>query len=181
MFRRSSDQERTILFVDLGVTSTQVVLSHGGSIVFARNLPIGGLQLDEAIAKGMGISVEYAHSLRVDAARTQGEEAVGELCEIIDGQINRITDEVLQCIRYYESVFHSQSIERIIFLGGQAHDKRLCQTIAQRMNLPAQIGDPLLRVVRVDGAGMSAGLTNRGPHPAWAVAVGLSLGGSEAA
>ncbi len=65
----------------------------------------------------------------------------------------------------------------MIFLGGQAYDKRLCQAIAQRLNLPAQIGDPLAQIERHAGSGMAAGLDRREPQPDWAVAIGLSLGG----
>ncbi|MCK4602323.1 MAG: hypothetical protein KAU28_07640, partial [Phycisphaerae bacterium] len=71
--------------------------------------------------------------------------------------------------------------ERAIFVGGQALDKRLCQSIAKRLNLPAQIGDPLLRIKRIDGAGLEFGLDRREPQPHWSVAVGLSLGATRAA
>ena len=86
-----------------------------------------------------------------------------------------------QCLRYYESVFRSQSVDRAIFVGGQAYDKRLCQAIAQRLNMPSQIGDPLVRMRRTDGAGVDPKLDWRNPQPAWAVAVGLSLGPTVAA
>ncbi len=38
LLRRSADMDRSYMFVDLGVTSTQVVLSRGPNMVFARNL-----------------------------------------------------------------------------------------------------------------------------------------------
>lgn len=189
LFRRASDQERTILFVDLGQASTQVVLSHGSRIAFARNLGIGGDHLDEAIAKKLKIPLARAAQVRralaansPDDPAEEVQEAYGLLAEPLD----ELAHELTQCLRYYESVFHHQGIERAIFLGGEAHDKRLCQTIAQRLNLPAQIGDPLVRVggtptgVAPTGGG-DAGLDRREPQPRWAVAVGLSLSGMQAA
>jgi Tfp pilus assembly PilM family ATPase len=95
--------------------------------------------------------------------------------------LDSLADELTQCVRYYDSVFHNQGIERAIFLGGQANDKRLCQTIAQRLNLPAQIGDPLVRIGSTQAGDLNAGLDRREPQPRWAVAVGLSLGALEAA
>jgi Tfp pilus assembly PilM family ATPase len=80
-------------------------------------------------------------------------------------------------VRYYESVFRNQGIERSIFVGGQAYDRRLCQMIARKLNLPAQIGDPLVRISRSE----AATLTGDDPQPNWAVAIGLSLGGEEEA
>jgi type IV pilus assembly protein PilM len=181
LFRRVNDQKRTILFIDMGQASTQVVLSHGSQIVFARNVMIAGNHMDKALADKMGVKPEDAWQVRRDeAARLEGPPAdspvYGHLAEVLDA----LGDELTQCVRYYESVFRNQNIERAIFLGGQASDKRLCQAIAQRLNLPAQIGDPLVRVESPNAAGPTA-LDRREPQPRWAVAVGLSLGGAQAA
>jgi len=177
LFRRSADEERTILFIDLGAKSTQVVMSHGSRIVFARNLKVGGDQFDAVVAEGLDIPVDQANSLRQDLIGGQTSGATeNELYHLLDAPLGALTDELTQCLQYYESVFRNQSIERAIFVGGQAYDKRLCQTIAQRLNLPAQIGDPLVRVKRLVGAGLGIGLDRREAQPGWAVAVGLSLG-----
>ena len=189
LFRRTSDLARTILFLDLGAASTQVVLTHGNQIVFARNLALGGDHLDQAVADGLKIPLAQAQALRrggvSDRQAARGEAppdaavdtaAEDELYHLLDKPVATLADELLQCLRYYESVFRNQSIERAIFVGGQAYDKRLCQALAQRLNLPAQIGDPLVRINRVEGAGLAIGLDRREPQPDWAVAVGLSLG-----
>lgn len=177
LFRRTDDAARTILFLDLGAASTQVVLTHGDRIVFARNLAMGGDALDQALAGGLKIPVEQARALRRDSKKGQQDRAAeDELYHLLDKPVGALADELLQCLRYYESVFRNQSVERAIFVGGQAYDKRLCQQLAQRLNLTAQIGDPLVRIRRAEGAGLDIGLDRREPQPDWAVAVGLSLG-----
>jgi len=182
LFRRSGDASHTILFVDMGAASTQVVLSQAEKIVFARNLAIGGEVLDRAVADALGITVEQANSFRRDLLKGKANGATEkELYHMLEGPVGALADELTQCLRYYESVFRNQSVERVIFVGGQANDKRLCQAIAQRLNLPAQIGDPLMRIGRANGAGLGIGLDRRDAQPQWAVAVGLSLGAAKAA
>lgn len=182
LFRRSTDSARTILFVDLGAASTQAVLSQGENIAFARNLAMGANQLNEDIACRMGITAEQAQALRRDLLKEDHDPAkTDDLYKLMDDRMDAIAGELTKCLRYYESVFRNQTIERAIFLGGGAYDKRLCQSIAQRLNLPAQIGDPFLQVKRVNGAGLDIGLDLHCPQPNWAVAVGLSLGASRAA
>ncbi len=177
LFPESAGTPRTMLYIDMGAVSTQVVISHGNRIVFARNLLEGGEQLDQTVAEGLGLPVEQAHTVRRDLARGDLDaDAENELVRLLARSLDGLTGELTQCLRYYESVFRSQPVERVIFLGGEAYDKRLCQAIAQRLNLPAQIGDPLVRIERAQGAGAAAGLTRREPQPDWAVAVGLSLG-----
>ena len=71
-------------------------------------------------------------------------------------------------------------IQRLVFLAAKDVDKRICYKLAemaQRMQIPAQIGDVLtavdIRPGRRDGTGKCDG------HIDWSVAFGLSLSGRE--
>lgn len=177
MFRRAEDADHATLFVDIGGTSTQVVISHGAHMAFAKNLFIGASQFDRALAEGLQVTLDEAHQKRCqlqteDASPAEAEAIYPLLCQ----PLGTLAEELTNCLRYYESVFHNRPVERAVFLGGQAHDKRLCQNLAQRLSLPAQIGDPLARIKRVDGSGLDIGIDRRNIQPDWAVAIGLSLG-----
>lgn len=179
LFRRADDASRSILFVDIGSATTQVAISHGNQLVFARNVMIGGRHLDETVAKGLGITTEQARLLRRQCDESKDPAAADELYRLLESPMSQISDEMTQSLRYYESVFRGRSVERAIFVGGQANDRRLCQWIAQRLNVPAQVGDPLVRVRRSDGP-EQGGPDRRSPQPDWAVAVGLSYGAQAA-
>jgi len=182
VLRRVSDESRVTLFIDIGFSSTQVVLARGQSITFARNLSVGGRLLEEAVAQSMHISLDQAHAVRQKMLSTERHtQAENELFLMLDVRIAEISDEITQCLRYHESVFRNQAVERVVFVGGQAHDKRLCQLIANGLNLPAQVGDPMAGISRARQGGSTAGLDARQPSPSWAVAIGLSLGATLAA
>lgn len=177
LFRRTADRDRTVLFVDLGAASTQVVLAQGDKIAFARNLSLGTDALDMAVAKGMDMPADQARSVRRDIiAGGKVGVAEDELYRLLEKPMAAIATELTQCLRYYESTFRNGGVERAIFVGGGAHDKRLCQSLARHLNIPAQMGDPLMRIKYVDGAGLELGMDRRNPQPTWTVAVGLSLG-----
>jgi type IV pilus assembly protein PilM len=181
LFRRQEDVARAILFVDIGLASTQVAMAHGPRIVFARNLAIGGRRFDEAVAEGLNVSLAEANARRRQVQETPPDEADREaFYRMLDAAVRELTEGLTQCLRYYEAAFRNQGIERAIFLGGQARDAKLCEAIARRLNLPAQIGDPMTRVQRT-GPQCPGSPDLRQPEPAWAVAVGLSLGGARAA
>ena len=181
LFRRASDAERTILFIDMGASSTQVVFSHGNHIAFARNLQIAGEQFDQGVADGLHIPVEQVRSLRIDLQADETNDNASQVYRYLEESTAALAQELNKCVRYYESVFRGRPVERAIFLGGQAYDKRLCQSLARHLNLPAQIGDPLLRVKRTGGEALHDDLDQRQPQPDWAVAVGLSVGAETAA
>ena len=179
---RPGEVHNVVLYIDLGAASTHVVIAHGNKMVFARNLAQGEVHVDQAVATGMGITADQAHALRWDLCRAaRGDAAEDEFYRYIDEPLTALSYEINQCLHYYESAFRNQPAERIVFVGGGAYDKRLCQMLAQQLNMPAQIGDPLVRVRRPEGIQLPQGLDRREPQPNWAVAVGLSLGAGLAA
>jgi len=82
------------------------------------------------------------------------------------------------CVRYYESIFPGGKLDRAIFVGGESRHVALCQSIAQRLGIPATLGDPLARLQKDSVAKTAVDL--RQPQPGWAIAVGLGLGLSPA-
>jgi type IV pilus assembly protein PilM len=90
--------------------------------------------------------------------------------------LNRLVEELALCRRYYEATFPNQPIERLVFVGGEARQRALCQHVAREIGVAAQIGDPLARMVRQSEVGIESGIDRRTPQPAWSIAVGLSVG-----
>jgi len=164
-----------VLFVDLGASSTQVVLANDNKIVFARNLSTGCEKLDQDVAKALNIPVEEASVLRRDPPQAEIKGSTEDLRSAIDSELDPLINELAQCIGYHEAVFRNGSIQQAIFSGGGAHDTQACKAIAKRLNLRAQVGDPLANIEIAKGVGANAGLDLRDPNPDLAVAVGLSL------
>jgi type IV pilus assembly protein PilM len=90
--------------------------------------------------------------------------------------IRKLVEELDLCRRYYESTFPNKPVDRLIFIGGEARQKSLCQKIARGLGLAAQLGDPMVRMARFSEVGIESGIDRRDPQPGWAVAIGLSLG-----
>ena len=64
----------------------------------------------------------------------------------------------------------------MIFVGGEARQTWICQSVAREMMLSAQLGDPLVRMGKTSEIGVESGIDCKQPQPAWAVAIGLSMG-----
>jgi type IV pilus assembly protein PilM len=96
--------------------------------------------------------------------------------EAVHEPLVRLIDELGLCRRYYEATFQNKPVDKLIFVGGEAKQRRLCQHIARDMCLAAQVGDPLVRMGRISEIGIETGIDRRQPQPGWATAIGLSLG-----
>jgi len=117
----------------------------------------------------------------VKTARTPQLEHVEQACR---EPVLRLIEELELCRRYYEATFPNHPVDRLVFVGGEARQRVLCQTIAQEMGLAAQIGDPMVRMGRISEVGIESGIDRRQPQPGWSIAIGLSMGpaaGSEEA
>jgi type IV pilus assembly protein PilM len=90
--------------------------------------------------------------------------------------LHKLIEELDLCRRYYEATFQNRPVDRLVFIGGEAKHRWLCQHIAQELGIAAQVGDPLVRMGRTCEVGPESGIDRRQPQPNWAVAIGLSMG-----
>lgn len=111
------------------------------------------------------------------AAATATATALAGAHPIVDDAelLETLIDEMQLCIGYHASVFADRPVEKIVFLGGESRQLGTCQKIAKALRLPAQLGDPLARLVRSPGTPPPAGVDLRQSQPGWAVPLGLCL------
>ncbi len=91
-----------------------------------------------------------------------------------DEMANQLISELSDSRRQLASTYRKVQIQRLIFLSPRIVDRNVCETIAQRMSIPAQMGDCLGAVeISVDWNG--SGVDRRDSNINWATAFGLSL------
>ena len=164
-------------------SSTNVAITHGIQMVFARCIQIGGQHLDERLARKMDCDVATARAQRIsEQVLASGGDPAGQtdggvdVADSSDAEVvevaGAIADELSMCLRYHHSLFRDQSINKIVFLGGESRNIKLCQHIARELQLPAQLGDPLKRFEHKRSL-RTPGLALGQPQPGWGVACGL--------
>ncbi|MDX2146516.1 MAG: pilus assembly protein PilM [Planctomycetota bacterium] len=116
-----------------------------------------------------------------DRRETEGGGAASILhdvdpCSTLDltEPLEMLTDEVMMCLRYHQSIFPGRKPDRLVFVGGEARHRGLCQHIAKAVRVPAQVADPLASIART-GKEPCVGVDMKEPQPGWAVAVGLCV------
>jgi type IV pilus assembly protein PilM len=89
--------------------------------------------------------------------------------------LEKLVEELSLCRRYYEATFPNQPVKRLVFVGGEANQRAMCLSIAKSLGIAAQVGDPFSRMAEAAHISTET-LDRRRPQPAWAVAIGLSMG-----
>jgi len=201
--RRGEDDNIATMYIDLGYGGTKVAICHGAKLVFAKSITIAGRTIDTRIAEArrctvaeartarlaegikpmrigapaqfapsnsadrrvVGIAPALGTSIPTDAPRSVSTEA--------RETIESLADELSMCTRYHGSLYRDRRIDRVVFLGGEARDTGLCQSLASGLRLPAKVGDPMARFL-VNGAAPKGLPDPQSSHSGWAVACGLA-------
>ena len=115
-----------------------------------------------------------------DWAGVRGDVASGidreSVEQAIAAPLERLTEELALCRRYHEATFPDFPVQRLVFVERRGPAARLCTSIARLLGIAAQVGDPLVRMARTTEVEIESGIDRRLPQPAWAIAIGLSMG-----
>jgi len=137
----------------------------------AVRLPAGLLGIGAAGKDGTHHPMGKANA---QAAESMGEDVLDRVEQTVGESLLTLIGDLELCMRYYESIFPGRGVDRAIFVGGESRHVTLCQAIAQRLGVPATLGDPLARLQKDAVAKTAVDL--RLPQPGWAIAVGLGIG-----
>jgi len=148
--RRKTDIEAIVMLLEIEPNRTNVVICRHKNLLFARSIPIGAKQLENAPECDEGRSVPQA-----------------------DEMMTRLVLELTACRRHFDSMHRKAQMERLIFFSGRAADKEICTAIAKQLEMPAQMGDCLAAVEIASP--YDSGIDRRGCRVNWATAFGLSL------
>jgi len=191
--RRRDETDFTFLLVHLEKRSTHLVIMQEGEMRFARMIPQGVHDILEAAAtqtsQGLESLIEQqsllmrhpGDSVLLDSRMTEAPAAPRSVSPLpydrAGAVLDSYIDEILSGLCYFSSTINTQGVDKAIFVGPLANDYGFCQILANRLGLPAQIGDPFAGL-QVAGGHRSAPPADRRPEPEMVAAVGLSVFGA---
>ncbi|HVP11667.1 MAG TPA: pilus assembly protein PilM [Phycisphaerae bacterium] len=185
--RRAEDAQAVNVFMDVGWRGTSIVVTHGAELTFLKVIDVGGEHFSNAVAQTLSISREEAADLRIRIMRGSGGRRAGDANPVPDDVqaavsdavrplVERLARDVQLCLRYFAVTFRGQRPESLTFVGGEAHEPSLAKIVGEAVDVPCTIGHPLRGVGRL---GLLGGRDRRSIQPAWTVASGLALRGSQ--
>jgi type IV pilus assembly protein PilM len=126
--RREADQSSIRAVIEVGDTSTTLMVLHGDRIALCRNLDIGGYHMDARVSEHLGLELDAAADLR--SARLQSGMKTGlsgidpstdrAVHESLRPLLEELARDVLMCLRYYGVTFKGQRPSRLMLTGAEA-------------------------------------------------------------
>jgi len=167
--RRDADRNERVMLVNLGFARTSVVISQGNDVLFVKYIDVAGRNMDQAVAKHLDMKLTAATALRRhngDRRTDQQDPDIARgVAEATRPIVEKLLSELSMCFRYHSVTFRGQSLARMVLSGGEANTQ-LLELLSTRLNLKAEISDPL----RAYPLGGDVGRSSQ-----WDVAAGLAL------
>lgn len=170
---RETDADGELL-LDIGASVTNVVVHRGGRPRVVRILPMGGSDLTEALASGLGLSEEQA-----ELAKTSGllelEGGIREHADkLVEEHIDRLVSQLRAALGACRAAPDSTPVSRIVLSGGTSQLAGLNLRLSESLGMPVVQGHPM-EALRVGTVGLRPEQLAEA-EPFLAVAIGLALG-----
>jgi len=186
--RRAEDSSAVNAFVDIGWRAAHVIITHGTEITFIKQVEgAGGQHFTEATGAVLNLDARRALDLRIKrmqstaSRRATDQSAINQEIDHAVGDavrplVDKLLKEVQLCLRYFAVTFRGQRPECVTLVGGEASDPAIVGAFNKELDVACMIGHPLRGVGNMTAAGAREDFNYQ---PAWSVACGVSLRGSQ--
>jgi type IV pilus assembly protein PilM len=135
----------TVMLIDIGVSTTTVVVTDNGVPQFVRMIPAGGDDLTRALVSGLAISPEQAESLKASRGLSLAP-ATSELehngGEVIRATVFELLASIRNTLQYYVALRPSHPLQAIALTGDSAHLPGLAEAMGEVLRLPVVAASP---------------------------------------
>jgi len=154
-------------FVNIGHETTNVNLLEEGVPVLNRDLAFGTRRLRESLQRERGLTAEAAEDV------LEGRASDPELEDFISQRAEEVALGVERAAAFLQASSTHAGLSRIYVCGGGARVLRMAEALAERLQVPAEIANPVQRVDVDPGAFDLISIADMGPM--LVLPVGLAL------
>lgn len=166
-----SEGEKTILIIDIGSRSTNLILVENGFIKINRNLNAGGHEITTTLSDALNITWERSNMIKCgDKEFLNSKEST-----IVFPSLELVVNESRRMIAAYQEKHADLHVDHLILSGGTSRMKGIDAYFAKALDFSVSIGDPWSRIAHDEK--LDAAIVDLGAS--YSVAVGLALAGIE--
>lgn len=134
----------TVLIIDIGRSSTKLMVVGSRMPRFTTTLDIGGHALTLAVQKHFGVTEEEAKRVKAERGIITGE-GNNEYVEAMLSTVSAVREEIARRLEYWQNresqVSMHAPVTRILLVGGNATVRGLPEYLEASLKLPVELGD----------------------------------------
>lgn len=137
------DQE-TVLIIDIGRTTTKLVVVSRRVPRFATTLDIGGHALTLAVQKHFGVTEDEAKRVKAERGLVSGDTNDEYLASMLS-TVSVMREEIMRRLEYWQmhavAGSNNEPVTRAIIVGGNATVRGLPEYLETSLKVPVELGD----------------------------------------
>jgi|CXWL01.1.fsa_nt_gi type IV pilus assembly protein PilM len=134
----------TVLIIDIGKTTTKLLVTTKRLPRFATTLDVGGHALTLAVQKHFGVTEEEAKKVKAEQGLHAGEENQ-EFLNAMLATVAVIREEIVRRLDYWQSRAGTtpahESVTKALLVGGNATVRGLPEYLQASLKVPVELGD----------------------------------------
>ncbi len=135
-----NDPNRSWIFMDIGAQKTILIIYRRKTIVFSKELNLGGVMITEEIQRQMGVNYFEAEDLKIT-----GDESGNlpeEILEIINDILEAFFSEIKKTVDFYISSTSDEQLKNCVLTGGSALIPGLVEGLEALLSIEISILNP---------------------------------------
>jgi len=133
--------DKIIAVVDIGETTTNLIVLDNMSVVFTREELFGGQRLVEEIQQRYGLSLQ-----EVEQAKREGTLPQDYLTEVLEPFKDTTILQVRRALQFFFSSSQHNHVDQLVLTGGIARVPGLFQSIQEQMGVPTLLANPFVNM-----------------------------------
>lgn len=178
--RADPNSSAPLAMLEIGATRSNLIIGNGATISFLKAVSIGCEQLNDAVARKLGITATDALQLRrrlIASASPRSDEAPDAVrMAVFDATrapLETLAGEAMSCLRYHAVTFRGEPPAILQLCGIDSTDPQIRHVLASAISIPVEPLDPL-RGINCDAMKPADRNEIAGE---WAGALGLAIKG----
>lgn len=134
-----------VALIEIGASTTDIVIERGNQFRFTRPLNIGGNDITKAIAEAFNMDFISAEKIKRERcfAPTGDPKRDGRAGEVVGNVLQRLSGEIIRSFSYFRSLPGGGQVNRVILTGGGARLKNLVPYLKNSLGMDVRIAQPL--------------------------------------
>ncbi len=147
-------QGECVALIDMGATTTDIVIERAGQFRFTRPLNVGGNDITKALAAEFNLEFAAAERLKRERgfAPTGDSQRDGKGGEAVGKALQRLCGEIMRSFAYFRSLPGGGQVGRVILSGGGACLKNIAPYLREQLGVDVRLAQPLTGLTIGSGA-----------------------------
>jgi type IV pilus assembly protein PilM len=135
----------TVMIIDLGASTSSIIVVKGGVPVMSRSLELGGQAITRTISSSLNINLDRAEQFKQDLS-LDNETAENSLPKTVETAFAQILNEIKYTFNLYNDN-NPEKIEKIVLTGGTALMGHLPGYLTNAFGINVYLGDPFSQII----------------------------------